>query len=142
MPQHKIRSLQLKQDQHFLDSSIKKIALPFGKIYFFEKFLVAHLNRGIVFTQQESDIIIAECLDFYKDRKFGYITYRVNKYSVHPTIYFVSSNIPTLVGIAVVSDLKISTANVKLEQQFFTGAFKHFNLLPKAVAFILKLHES
>ncbi len=109
------------------------ISLPFGTVSMHDNYMVAVMNEGITVNPEINSVLEELAVNHFQDKKFVYITHRVNSYSVDPNIYFKTSQIPNLVGFAVVLGRKIRLDNIALEKMFFSKPFKSFKSLNKAI---------
>ena len=109
------------------------ISLPFGTVSMHDNYMVAVMNEGITVSPELNSVLEDLAANHYQDKKFVYITHRINSYSVDPNIYFKTSQIPNLVGFAVVLGRKIRLDNLALEKMFFSKPFKSFKSLNKAI---------
>ena len=109
------------------------ISLPFGTVSMHDNYMVAVMNEGITVSPEINSVLEELAVNHFQDKKFVYITHRVNSYSVDPNIYFKTSQIPNLVGFAVVLGRKIRLDNIALEKMFFSKPFKSFKSLNKAI---------
>ncbi|WP_417854537.1 hypothetical protein [Xanthomarina gelatinilytica] len=109
------------------------ISLPFGTVSMHDNYMVTVMNEGITVSPELNSVLEELAAKHYQDKKFVYITHRINSYSVDPNIYFKTSQIPNLVGLAVVLGRKIRLDNLALEKMFFSKPFKSFKSLSKAI---------
>ena len=109
------------------------ISLPFGTVSMHDNYMVAVMNEGVTVNPEINSVLEELAVNHFQDKKFVYITHRVNSYSVDPNIYFKTSQIPNLVGFAVVLGRKIRLDNIALEKMFFSKPFKSFKSLNKAI---------
>ncbi|WP_417874765.1 hypothetical protein [Xanthomarina gelatinilytica] len=109
------------------------ISLPFGTVSMHDHYMVSVMNEGITVSPEINSVLEELAAKHFQDKKFVYITHRVNSYSVDPNIYFKTSQIPNLVGFAVVLGRKIRLDNLALEKMFLSKPFKSFKSLNKAI---------
>ncbi|MFV0571753.1 MAG: hypothetical protein ACK5M1_04870 [Xanthomarina gelatinilytica] len=109
------------------------ISLPFGTVSMHDNYMLAVMNEGITVSPELNSVLEELAANHFQDKKFVYITHRINSYSVDPNIYFKTSQIPNLVGFAVVLGRKIRLDNLALEKMFFSKPFKSFKSLDKAI---------
>ncbi|WP_417881825.1 hypothetical protein [Xanthomarina gelatinilytica] len=109
------------------------ITFPFGTVSMHDNYMVAVMNEGVTVNPEINSVLEELAVNHFQDKKFVYITHRVNSYSVDPNIYFKTSQIPNLVGFAVVLGRKIRLDNIALEKMFFSKPFKSFKSLNKAI---------
>ncbi|MFL0352474.1 hypothetical protein [Xanthomarina sp. GH4-25] len=118
------------------------ITYPFGKVTIHDNFLIFVMNEGITVLPEYNEILVEIATTFFKNKRFVYITHRINSYSVDPNIYFKTSQIENLIGFAVVTGDKIYRDNVALEKTFFSKPFKSFTELNDAIDWANKLIEN
>jgi len=111
----------------------KKITLPFGTVTLYSNYMVAVINEGITVDFDHNAILEDLAQTHFKSNKFVYITHRINSYSVDPNVYFKTSQIPNLMGFAVVLGDKIRLDNLEIEKMFLSKPLKSFNSLKKAL---------
>lgn len=121
----------------------KTIYLKFAKISIFEKFVIVVMNEGINVIPEYNDDLAEIAKEYFNNQFFGYISLRLNSYSVDPLVYLETSKIENLMAFAVVSSPnEILEGNVKLERQFFKKPFEHFTSLDHAKKWILNIIEN
>ncbi|SRX55884.1 hypothetical protein [Aequorivita sp. CIP111184] len=118
---------------------IKTLNFEFGEIRVFKNFVVVVMNEGITVKPEYNDDLIAISENYFRDRPFGYITYRKNSYSVNPMVYLKTSKIENLIAFAVVSDDALRIRNLEVERRFLTKPFEHFNNLDDAKDWVNKM---
>lgn len=109
------------------------LTYSFGKVTIYDNYLIAVMNEGITVTPDLNDVLATIADTYYKNKSFVYITHRVHSYAVDPSIYFKTSQIPNLVGFAVVSGQKIVIDNTDLESSFLSKPFKSFTIMEDAI---------
>lgn len=111
------------------------IELPFGSVIFINNIQIAELNEGIIFDISHNK----ELLDLAQKRfnmfPYGYISNRVNSYSINPLIHLESANVENLISIAIVSKNPLVRQNTIIEKQFFRNksSFEVFENLEEAI---------
>ncbi len=109
------------------------IKYDFCEIDIFDNYIVVVMFEGINLTPEKNDVLLGIATKYFKNSNFGYITNRINSYSVDPSIYLETSKIENLVSFAIVSSKQISVSNSQIEKLFFKKPFKHFTLLEDAI---------
>ena len=112
---------------------------PFGKVTIYDSYLVAVMKEGITVSPDLNAVLEQISINFFPNKKFVYITHRLNSYSVDPNIYFKTSQISNLAGFAVVLGKKIVIDNTELERAFLTKPFKAFEKLDDAILWAKQL---
>lgn len=97
-----------------------KLEMPFGNFYFCEKFLISEINSGVHFDWTKIQSVVKEIIKFYgTDVKLGYISNRVNSYSIDPQDWAkVAQYGSMLIGSAIVYYNYIMYLNASLEKRF------------------------
>lgn len=111
----------------------KTITYPFGNVSIHNNYLIAIMNEGVTISPELNDVLERIAKDYFSNKKFVYITHRLNSYAVDPNIYFRTSKIQNLAGFAVVSGKKIVIDNTDLESVFLSKPFKTFNNIEEAI---------
>ncbi len=117
----------------------KSIIYPFGKVSIYDCYLIAVMNEGAIVSPDLNDVLENIAQEYFTNKKFVYITHRLNSYAVDPNIYFRTSKIKNLVGFAVVSGKKIVRDNTELESVFLSKPFEVFNKLNDAIEWAKEL---
>ncbi|GGZ70710.1 hypothetical protein [Algibacter mikhailovii] len=124
-----------------------KVEKPFGNFYFCEKFIVAELNAGVHFNWSKIESILFEISNFYTEGiSLGYITNRINSYSINPHDWAkVESRMRgfgNMLGSAIVYYNKMMFMNASLEQRF-SKAVKIYptQSLEEAIEWVLSLEK-
>lgn len=117
----------------------KTVTYSFGKVTIHDNYIITVMNEGITVLPSLNDTLEDIAYTYFFNKKFVYITHRKNSYAVDPSIYFRTSKIPNLIGIAIVSGDKIIIDNSELESKFFDKPFKKFNKLNDAIAWANQL---
>ncbi|MCF6307781.1 MAG: hypothetical protein L3J09_07480 [Flavobacteriaceae bacterium] len=110
----------------------------FCEIEVYNDYIIAIMNEGISLTPDKNDVLLGISSKYFKNKDFGYITHRINSYSVDPRIYTETSKIENLVSFAVVSNNKLALSNAQIEKLFYKKPFKQFINLEDAISWIKK----
>ena len=111
----------------------KTLKYPFGKVTIYDNYLISIMNEGITVTPNLNTVLVNIADTYYKNKNFVYITHRINSYAVNPHVYFKTSQIPNLMGFAVVSGKRIVIDNTDLESVFLSKPFKSFTKMEDAI---------
>lgn len=116
----------------------------FGKVSFYSNFLITELNEGICFNIENAKEIAELVMLHFKDRPFGYISNRVNSYSLIPVNYLkIKEVFPTIEAFAAVTYSEIQKSIIKVENSFLNGMLADFDDLSEAVTWVQsKLEEA
>ena len=121
---------------------IDVLYFEFGEMRIFSNFVLVVMKEGITVMPEHNDDLLAVSLKYYKNKPFGYITFRINSYAVNPLVYLKTSEIKNLVAFAVVSTDPLKIANLELEKRFLTKPLKHFESLDEAKKWVEDMIEN
>lgn len=79
------------------------LKLDFANVYIHHNYMIVIMNEGVHVSTRQNQALINVTETYYKDKKFVYITHRINSYSVDPKIYIKTSQVKNLAGFCVVS---------------------------------------
>ena len=117
-------------------SKKNSINFYFGEVFLSEHYLVAVMKEGMTVTPEVHGELVALAESTFDGRPFGYITHRINSYSVDPKVYLETSKIENLVAFAVVTNQPISESNTEIEKLFLDKPFEVFKSLDQAVDWV------
>ncbi|WP_052503456.1 hypothetical protein [Lacinutrix sp. Hel_I_90] len=114
---------------------VKTYRFNFGKVDFYENFLVTEISEGFCFDIEEA-LKISELVTLhFRDKPFAYISNRVNSYSLIPMNYLkIKEVFPTIAVFAAVTYTVIQENMIEVENNFLNGFLKNFNSMEEAVA--------
>jgi len=87
--------------------------------YFYNNFVVVEVSEGVNLNFKSGFSLLLKGLQIHGTRPFIYISNRINSYSLNPNDYKYLEKIPTLKGLAIVSNSKDLQLMAKMESQFF-----------------------
>lgn len=121
----------------------KKITLPSGDFYFFDKFVISEINGGIHFDWDQILVLIGVMIDFYgKDLKIAYISNRINAYSFEPQLWVkFEKEYNFIIASAVVVYNDLNYVNASLEKKFSSTSIKRCGSLEIALHWVNNLKE-
>ncbi len=108
------------------------LELEFSFLNFFEHYVISRLKEDVVFDRPQVEKLVQVCNDYYKDRKYVYISQRVHNYNVNPTIYLELKEAKKLSGIAIVSQKASALNMAAFEKNFAKVPFEVFMELEDA----------
>ena len=117
----------------------KTYHLPVGDLYFFENIAVMQINEGEHASLKSSQYFLKKIYDFYetKNKPYGYISNRVNKYSVEVLDYQKHTDLlPNLSIYGIVAYSQFDSMNIDIEKQFCKMPVSSFNDLDKAYKYV------
>lgn len=118
---------------------LHSLELEFTTLEFYPDYLLSRVREDVLFSTQQVKDLIRIGLDFYKGRRFVYISLRENDYNVDPTIYFKLGKL-NLAGIAIVSEKASSLKMAEFEQKFSKVPFEIFTELEEAKIWVKELN--
>ncbi|WP_062055610.1 hypothetical protein [Aquimarina longa] len=117
---------------------IKQYDLEIGKIVFYKNYLIIEVAEGICFDYEKAKQISRLTDLHYKNHSFGYISNRVNSYSLEPIDYMRIKNIfPNMIAFAAVIYNKSQKASIRIENMFYQDGIASFESLEEAVKWIV-----
>ncbi|WP_458626278.1 hypothetical protein [Winogradskyella sp. PC D3.3] len=117
----------------------KIIDIDFCTLKFYDNYMLTIMKEGVHVDDVQNEMLIQIAEEFYKDKPFVYITYRINSYSVNPNIYATTSKMKSLAGFAVVCYDYKAKKNAQIEKLFLNKPFEIFCNLNEAFAWADKL---
>lgn len=108
------------------DEILRTIELEFTILEFHKTYVVSRVRENVVFSKQQVTDLVEVCSDFYKRKKFVYLSFRVNNYNVDPTIYLNIDHVKNLAGIGIVSSNSSALKMAKFEEKFSKVPFAIF----------------
>ncbi len=124
-----------KQKDNLLDTYI----LDAGTYIFYDNYIVAEIKEGSKVTIEQTNELIPLIEKHYGEQKpFGYISNRINSYSIVPLNYLHCPGIymKNFKGFAVVTYSKTSALTAQMEEHFVKTPFKQFDDLDDAIFWI------
>ncbi|WP_298496039.1 hypothetical protein [uncultured Algibacter sp.] len=120
-----------------------KIEKPYGNFYLLDSFFISEIHEGVHFSWQMIKETMDEIVSYYeKDVKLGYISNRINSYSMNPESWNkVDETYGVIVAGAVVTYNKMTYMNATLEKRFYKKSIKRCTTLNEAINWILNLKE-
>jgi hypothetical protein len=115
---------------------VTKLDYPFGEIEIFDNYVLTVMKEGITVIPEYNIELVKIADKYFKGRPFGYITHRLNSYSVDPKVYLKTSKIENLVAFAVVSQKELNLTNSEVEKIFLRQPFEVFDTLEEAVSWV------
>lgn len=110
------------------------LKFDFCDMHIHDNYLRVIMNEGVTITPAHNETLLNIVDTYFKNKKFVYISHRLNSYSVDPAIYIETSKIDSLIGFAVVSKDYKAKSNAEIEKLFFHKPFEIFTTLEAAVS--------
>ena len=120
-----------------------KVEFSFGTYFFFDNFVISELNEGIHFDWLKIQEVISAISEYYGDNfKIGYISNRINSYSLVPQLWIdFYKEYNFIVAGAIVAYNDFNYMNATLEKHFSKNSIKRCNSLEEAIKWMSKLKE-
>ena len=118
------------------------LKFDFCDMHIYNNYMVVVMKEGVTITPSHNLILLNIVETYYSNKKFVYITHRLNSYSVDPAIYHETSKIENLVGFAVVSKDYKAKSNAEIEKLFLKKPFEIFGTLDEAVSWAKSILNS
>lgn len=91
--------------------------------FLFPDYIIVQMKEGAAILSEDTSILFDIIKKHYGNKKLVYIANRAYHYAVSPTAFLEASNIPNLVGMAIVTDKVLNRETVQLERMFYRKAF-------------------
>ncbi|MBU3822993.1 hypothetical protein KO566_13055 [Flavobacteriaceae bacterium XHP0103] len=119
-----------------------KIQTPYGDFYFCDKFYLAEIYEGVHLDYGKIKNLMSHLVDFYGDKKIGFISNRINSYSIDPHLYSkIDEEFDKIVASAFVTYTNISYMNATMEKRFSKKSIKRCMFLDEAIDWVLNIKE-
>lgn len=116
-----------------------QLNFPFGIISIHDNYVIGVMNEGATVTIDVNNAVLRIFDQYYKEKKFIYISHRLNSYAVDPNVYKRTAKIKNLAGIAIVSKNQMALKNAEIEKLFINIPFETFINLEEATQWAAKL---
>lgn len=108
----------------------------------YENFIVVTIREGVLFDTAELQAIHEIFDTFYPTTNFGYISNRINDYTINPTCYFESSKYPRLLGMAIICNTESGKRMANYEKSFYKRPYEVFESMETGEQWIHTLLKS
>ncbi|SFD49138.1 hypothetical protein SAMN04489722_110144 [Algibacter lectus] len=121
----------------------KEIELPFGTYYFCNNIVISELNEGVHFDWDKCSMMINKILEFYgEDCKIGFISNRINNYSVDPNNWVrAHSEYNFMIASAIIIYQNSSYKVATLEKYFSQKKLKRCLSLEEGITWLQKFKK-
>lgn len=115
---------------------IKEYVLEIGTVKVYDNYMVATFNEGSTVTLERAYQVIGISEIHFRDRPFGFISFRKNSYALDPTIYAYVRELENLKAFAIVSVKEMDMHNFSIEKMFYKKPMKFFIDYNNALAWV------
>ena len=121
---------------------VKEYKLDIGTIQVYDKYMVSIFDEGSTLTLERAYQIIGISEIHFRNKAFGFISYRKNSYAIDPTIYSYLRELENLKAFAIVSVKEIDMHNFNIEKLFYKKAMKFYIEYDNALTWIKRRIKS
>lgn len=112
----------------------------FGKVSVIDNIVIINIQEGYIFRAQDLKELFDTFNTFFPNQKFGYLTDRVNDYTLDLSPDLYKAIHPNLKAIAAVCYTEASFKNAKFEKEFYKkGSFEAFTDFQEALSWLKAL---
>lgn len=135
--------MRFEDSKYYKELDHKKIIFSFGNFYLCNNFFIAELSEGEDFDWKKIELVISKVIEFYgNDIKLGYISNRINSYSLDPHSWDKAhKKHGIVVASAIVCYTDFTYKNASLEKLFSKKSIKRCINLDEAIHWIKNLKE-
>ncbi|OBX22814.1 MULTISPECIES: hypothetical protein [Bizionia] len=110
--------------------------LPGAEIFVFDDFLICQIGEGMEIHPEHNTNLKEVIEKHFLGKHIGYISNRVNSYSVDPLTYVETEKIPNLLAMAIIPETEIMRKNAEYERNFYDKPYEIFDCLGDAINWI------
>lgn len=115
---------------------VKEYQLEVGTVQVYDNYMVSLFEEGATLTLERAYQILGIAEIHFREKDFGYISYRKHSYAVDPTVYTYLRGLDNLKAFAIVSVKEIDMHNFKIEKLFYKKPMKFFIEFDNALAWV------
>ncbi len=124
------------------DKLIKQYDLELGKVFFYKNYLIIEVAEGICFDYEKAKTLSLLTNLHFGDRSFGYISHRINSYSLEATDYMkIKDVLPNIKAFAAVTYNESQKASIRIENMFYQEGIVSFENIEEAIKWITEKLE-
>ena len=118
------------RELHILNDVLEVYPSKIGKLYLYADLVILEVQEGIHVTHSKLKCIVTKINSFYGDQKIGFISNRINKYSIEAIEYPKFANSLPNIAIFTVCYYNMKAAyNLELEKRFLKTPIPSFTNL-------------
>lgn len=95
------------------------LTLEFASIEVLDYCFIVTINEGLLFDRSHLAQLYKVFKTYFQDKPFGYISNRINDYTVDPTSYFKTQEDPWLAAVAIMCYSENGFKNAEFEGSFY-----------------------
>ena len=105
---------------------VREYLLDVGKIQVYDNYMVSIFDEGATLTLERAYQIIGISEIHFRDKSFGFISFRKNSYAIDPIVYTYLRELDNLKAFAIVSSKEVDMHNFNIEKMFYKKPMKFF----------------
>jgi len=117
---------------------VKEYILDIATVQVFDNYMVAIYNEGCTVTLERAYQLIGISEIHFRDKPYGFISFRKNSYALDPTVYNYVRELENLKAYAIVSIKEMDMHNFNIEKMFYKKPMKFFIDYNNALAWVKK----
>lgn len=118
------------RELHILDDVLEVYPSQIGKLYLYNDLVILEVLEGVHVTFKKLKVIINKINSFYGDRKIGFISNRINTYSIEAIDYpRFAQALPNIMIFTVCYYSLKAAYNLELEKRFLNNPIPSFTSL-------------
>lgn len=111
---------------------LEVIDLKFASLEIYSGYVINQCREGALIDTEQLNTILMVIDQYYPNQEIGYISNRLNSYTVNPIVHKLTDMHKNIALQAVVCYSEVSISTATLEQKFFKKPFKIFTELDAA----------
>jgi hypothetical protein len=115
---------------------VKEYQLEVGTVQVYDNYMVSSFEEGSTLTLERAYQILGIAEIHFRNKNFGFISWRQNSYAVDPTVYTYLRSLDNLKAFAIVSVKEIDMHNFKIEKLFYKKPMKFFIQYENALTWV------
>lgn len=105
---------------------VREYLLDVGKIQVYDNYMVSIFDEGATLTLERAYQIIGISEIHFRNKNFGFISFRKNSYAIDPIVYTYLRELNHLKAFAIVSSKEVDMHNFNIEKMFYKKPMKFF----------------
>ncbi|MBG6129658.1 putative ubiquitin-like protein YukD [Aquimarina sp. EL_43] len=119
------------------DKLIKQYDLELGKVFFYVNYLIIEVAEGVCFDYEKAKTLSLLTNLHFGNRSFGYISHRINSYSLEATDYMKIKDVfPNIKAFAAVTYNETQKTSIRIENMFYQEGIVSFENIEEAIRWV------